>query len=102
MTDREWAVLNAVNIATTKCRRPGHDFEATAAQIAHTLQWDERLRCYQALIASDGGWPLSGHQVGATLGALADNERGHFGALVRRVDTRRWRLTSIGARVLGA
>ncbi len=101
MTDREWAVLSAVNIASCQWRRASHDFEATAEQIAETLRTDERFAVYRAIIESDGGWPLTGRQVGSTLGALADHDR-PFSALVRRVDTRRWRLTSIGARVLGA
>jgi hypothetical protein len=102
MTDREWVVLGAMNIAATQWRRPGRDFEATAEQVAETLRTDEQFACYRPIIESDGGWPLTARQVGATIGALANAERVHFGALVSRVDARRWRLTSMGARVLGA
>jgi ABC-type tungstate transport system substrate-binding protein len=96
MTDREYAVLNAVNVATTQWRRPGHDFEATAEQIAETLMTDERFAIYAAMV---DGWPLSGRQVGATLGAMGAEGR-IYGPLVERVDTRRWRLADKGLEVL--
>lgn len=98
MTDREYAVLNAVNIATTQWRRKGHDFEATAEQIAETLATDERFAGYAAMV---DGWPLSGRQVGATLGALASDKR-IYGPLVERVGTRRWKLADKGLDVLAA
>ena len=93
MTAREFYVLDAVNIATTRFRRRGHGYEATAAQIAEVLREDDRI-----------GSPflLSSLEVGATLRSLAQGMPHRSCPLVVKVDARRWRLTGDGCRVLSA
>lgn len=90
MNAREFYVLEAMNIATTRYKRKGHGFEATAAQIAEVLNTDERIA------------PLTSLQVGATLRALAQGLPKRRAPLVERVDTRRWRLSRAGLEVLCA
>lgn len=95
MNYREFAVLDAVNIATTRYRRPGHDFEATARQIAIVLNTDPRIRddyTVQHTVA----------EVGATLRALSQGWPRRREPLVEKIDSRRWHLTDAGVRVLGA
>ena len=93
MNAREFYVLEAVNIATTRYKRKGH-YEATAAQIAEVLNTDERIGC--------PFFPLTSLQVGATLRQLARDWPARRSPLVERVDTRRWRLSSAGLEVLSA
>jgi hypothetical protein len=97
MRMRELAVLEALNIASTRHSRhdpnePGRGYQATAAQIAEVLATDERFAEY--------GLDLSARQIGATLAALHDRGRGTYSklpeALVERVGSRRWRLSQGG------
>jgi hypothetical protein len=94
MTIEEFAVLSAVNIASTR-HQIGQEFQATARQIAEVLNTDDRLRVDFPDVE------LTPLQTGQHLRYLAD-ERWAFGALVQRVGTKKWQLTSSGARVLGA
>jgi hypothetical protein len=91
---REFYVLDAMNVATTRYKRRGHGFEATAAQIAEVLNTDERFGC--------PFFPLTSLQVGTTLRALAQDWSKRRAPLVERVDTRRWRLSRAGLEVLCA
>lgn len=95
MTHREFAVLEAVNIASTQYKLTPHTYEATAAQIAHVHNTDERLI---------GAWPtyLDSRQVGETLKALGSGWPTRPTPLVEKVSTRRWRLTKAGVDVLCA
>lgn len=94
MTHRELAVLDAVNIATTRYRRPGRSFEATAAQITEVLNTDERIQDEYPI-------SLTTREVAATLVLLRKKWTRHY-PLVDKIDSRRWRLTSAGCDALGA
>lgn len=94
MNDREWFVLNAVNIATTRYRRPGNGYEATAEQIAEVFNFDDRLNWH--------GMVLGTRQVGETLKYMAQGWPRRHQPLVEKIDSRRWHLTDAGARVLNA
>lgn len=93
MTDREWFVLNAVNIATTRYRRPGHDYEATAAQIAEVFNTDERVNWH--------GMLLDPRQVGETLKRMAQGWPTRREPLVKKIG-RCWAMTYAGVRVLSS
>lgn len=94
MTRREFAILQAVNIATAKHRRPGHGFEATAAEIAETLNNDHHLAEY--------GVKANTRSLGASLWRMSQGEPVRPAPLVERFDARRWRLTKAGLAVLVA
>lgn len=91
----QFFVLWAANIATTHYRRPGHEFEATAAQIAEYVRSD----------AEEYGTPYGDADavwVGARLRLMAMGCPTRPEPLVERVDTRRWRMTKAGVKVLSA
>lgn len=94
MTLRELAVLDAMNIATTQYRRRGHDFEATCAEVAETLDTDDRLQEYDLALTT--------LQVGAVLRRMAQGWPHRREPLVEKIDSRRWHLTDAGVRVLSA
>lgn len=95
MNHAELAVLDAVNIATAIYRRKGHNFEATAAQIAEVLNADERIQ-------KEFPVQMTTAQVGVELRALAGHRLFRFVPLVEKVDSRRWRLTAFGCKAMGA
>lgn len=95
MTHRELAVLDALNIASTRYRRKGNDYEATAAQIAEVLNSDDRIQGAVAI-------HLSPAQVGASLRLLAQGHPVRRAPLAEKIDARRWRLTDTGVSVLSA
>jgi len=96
VTHRELAVLDALNIASTRYRRKGNDYEATAAQIAKVLNTDERI---QGTVTIPRLTPV---EVGASLRLLGQGHPTRRAPLVEKIDTRRWRLTDTGVSVLSA
>jgi hypothetical protein len=97
---REYAVLEALNIASTihgrwdKVARE-RIYQASAVEIADVLVADER-------IAADFTFVLDARSVGALLGAMAGSYPQRRAPLVERVTTRRWGLTDAGIEVLTA
>jgi hypothetical protein len=80
---RELQVLEALNIASTIHRRPGHDFEATAAQVADRYFHDTGIRVSNARMAA---WLRELRRLHPW-----DSRRE---PLVEPVYPKRWRLTS--------
>ena len=89
MNHRELAVLCAVNTASSRYRRKGHDYEATCAQITDVFNNEDDVQ---------EGWPLTTLEVGATLRSMVNRRE----PLVEKIDSRRWHLTDAGVRVLNA
>lgn len=86
MNHHDLYVLEGLNIASTRFKRPGHTYEATAAQIAEVMREEYGLT-----------WPT-----GVTIGAKLGQMRNRSEPLVEKVDRRRWRLASAGLKVLAA
>lgn len=96
MTLHEYRVLAALNIASARharpkyvCGRDSQGFEATAAQVAEVYQ------------EQNPGPGFTAIEVGAALRELR-RARGGREPMVERVGTRKWRMTSHGARVMVA
>lgn len=99
----ELAVLDAVNIASTRYRNARKDrYQATVGEIIEILRTDERMASYGAVARI-------GEQAVANYLSRLRGSRGawrSFGPLVQKVGTKHgktvWALTDTGARVLGA
>ena len=113
MNLREFAVLDAMNIATTQHqvasprgawrgiglaeRLRWSGYRATAAQVAAALEDDDRLAELGMFLR------LTPREVGVMLGRMSKGHQPYRReALVERVTTRHWRLTDAGVRVLSA
>lgn len=104
MTLRRFAILEALNIASTIYGRKLYGqplaYEASAQEIADTLIQDERFEEYVWLW---NGLGPSAREVGHALGVLARNYPFRkLGPLVERAGSRKWKLTSDGCAVLNA
>lgn len=96
MTLNEFAVLDALNIASTRQPAPGEDFWGTAAGVAEVLRTDDRFKDYPKLDARACGYVLRAcvARPGVTRTPLVEQVgRRHGGAL-------KWRLTRAACQAL--
>jgi hypothetical protein len=105
---REFAVLEAMNIATTQHQVPPprgacfadrlrwDGYRATAAEVAQTLIDDDRLAELGAFLY------LSPREVGAMLGRMALGLPERREPLVEKVTSRHWRMTDAGVKALSS
>lgn len=92
MNLREYEVLDGLNIASTIHMAERDAYKATAAQIAEVMRDDPRMGY---------AWATA-RNVGAILRGLSREWPFRRAPLVEKVDTRNWRLTAAGVRVLSA
>lgn len=101
MNLREYVVLDALNIASTqygKWDREAHErhFQATTAQIVEVFKTDSRFVAERRIMG------FNTRSMGASLGRLGRGMPIRREPLVRRVGTKKWRLTDAGVKVLSA
>lgn len=95
MTLNEFAVLDALNIASCQQPAPGEDFWGTAAGVAEVLSTDDRFKDYPKLDARACGYVLRGcmSRINVHAPLVEQVGRRHGGAL-------KWRLTRAACQAL--